>query len=125
MKEHHSFYAGVHEPRELRRDTLLAQKSIIDSLKKFEQLRAIRSEKELRMLELKKILNVLRVIAGGLKSKLPATAMKFKPQPVMSAPKSAAPARTARAKPAVVHKTKLQLLEEELSKIESKLSSID
>ncbi len=117
MKESHAFYAGIHEPRELRKDVLLGQKAILDSLKKYEHIRAIRAEKEIRVLELKKMLSALRLLTGQLKGILPASAIKGKtPEARPSAPMK----QETRAR-----KTKLQVLEEELAKIESKLTSLE
>ena len=119
MKDGHVFYAAVHEPRDLRRDLLMSQKSILDSLKKYEHVRAIRAEKEMRILELKKMLSALRIVTGQLKSRLPANAIKARVPEMKPAP--SAPAK----KEAQQRKTKLQVLEDELAKIEAKLSSIE
>ncbi|HSU72502.1 MAG TPA: hypothetical protein VLJ21_01490 [Candidatus Binatia bacterium] len=124
MKDSHVFYAGVHEPKQLRRDVLTSQKAILDCLKKFEHIRSLRQEKELRMLELKKMLSALRIISGQLKTRLPANAMKVAPHRV-EAPMPVPVKRSAPRKPAVHQKSKIEMLEDELAKIESKLSTIE
>lgn len=130
MKDSHVFYAGVHEPKQLRTDVLTSQKSILNCLKKFEHIRSLRQEKELRMLELKKMLSALRIISGQLKTRLPANAMhapvRQMPLPAPEPVHREAPVkRVVQRKPAVQHKTKLQMLEDELAKIEGKLSNIE
>ncbi len=120
MKEDHAFYAGIHDPRELRRDLLNCQKTILDSLKKHEQLRSVRAEKEMRMAEFRKMLSGVKLVMGRLKSTLPANMIKAKPREPEARPISA-PAK----KEAQQRKTKLQVLEDELSRIESKLSSLE
>jgi hypothetical protein len=125
MKDSHVFYAGVHGPRQLRKDVLVTQKAILDCLKKFEHIRALRQEKELRTLELKKMLNALRVISGQLKTKLPANAIKVAPKKAPEMHEFHAPKKQVVRKAPVRQKSKLELLEDELAKIESKLSSIE
>ena len=129
MKDKHVFYAGVHSPRELRKDVLVSQKALIDCLKKFEHLRQLRAEKELRIVELRKLLSALKIVSGQLKSRLPANAIKMAPKakPMPEIEYAPAPVRKAPAqrKPTAPARTKLQILEDELAKIESKLSSIE
>ncbi len=118
MKDGHVFYAGIHNPIELRRDLLLAQKDILDSLKKHEHMRALRAEKEMMMGEFRKRLGAIKLIMNKLKSMLPAHAIRA---PADQPRTASAPAK----KEAKERKTKLQLLEDELSRIESKLSSLE
>ena len=110
-----SFYASIPEPTEFRKDVLLTQKAIIDSLRKHEHIRALRAEKEMRISELKKMLTQLKVISGKMKSSLPAQAVRK------------APAKSAGKAPRkeTVGQSKIDVLESELSKIESKLSSLE
>ena len=125
MKDRHVFYAGVHDPKQLRKDVLVSQKSILDCLKKFEHIRQLREEKEIRIAELKKILSALRIISGQLKMKLPASAMANVPQRKLPEPAPMPRKVVHKARPVVMRKTKMDILEEELAKIESKLSSIE
>jgi len=128
MKDSHVFYAGVHDPKQLRKDVLVSQKAILDSLKKFEHLRQLRAEKELRIAELKKMLSALRIISSQFKTRLPASAIKMAPKPKPLPEPEPMPVvrkQPVQKKPPVHHKTKLEILEEELARIESKLSSIE
>jgi hypothetical protein len=119
MKDEHVFYAGIHNPVEIRRDLLLAQKDILDSLKKHEHLRSLRAEKDMMMSEFRKRLGALKLITNKLRSVLPAHAIRA---PAPEQPRVvSAPAR----KEVKERKSKLQLLEDELSRIESKLSSLE
>jgi len=111
------FYASIPDPNEFRKDVLLAQKCVIDSLKKHEHIKVIRAEKEVRISELKKILGSLKTIATKLKTALPAHGLKQKAPKVVHS----APAR----KEAVQRKSKIQILEDELAKIEGKLGSLE
>ncbi|MBI4145345.1 hypothetical protein HY493_04025 [Candidatus Woesearchaeota archaeon] len=119
MKEGHAFYAAIHEPRELRKDVLLSQKSILDSLKKYEHIRAIRAEKEMRAQELRKMLAAVRLVVNQMKTMLPASAVKSKLPETRQAPTPSAKAEARQ------RKTKLQILEDELAKIEGKLTSLE
>lgn len=111
------FYASIPEPTEFRKDVLLTQKAIIDSLRKHEHIKKLRAEKEMRIGELKKMLAQLKLISGKMKSALPAQAMKRK-ETVKSAGKHT-------RKETVQKQSKMDILEDELSKIESKLSSLE
>jgi len=110
------FYASIPEPTEFRKDVLLTQKAIIDSLRKHEHIKKLRAEKEMRIGELKKMLAQLKLISNKMKSALPAHAVKRK-EPA----KKSAGAR----KETVQRQSKMDILEDELSKIESKLSSLE
>ena len=110
------FYASIPEPTEFRKDVLLSQKAIIDSLKKYEHIKALRAEKEMRIAELKKMLGSLKVIAGKMKAALPAGAVLRK-----ETKKAGSPVR----KEATQRKSKMQVLEDELGKIENKLSGLE
>ena len=114
MKGANVFYASIPSPTEFRKDVLLSQKSVIDSLKKYEHIKTLQTEKEHMIAELKKMLTALKTIANKMKTRLPAQAMKLPHAP-----------KRVPTKEVVKRKSKMQVLEAELSKIESKLSTLD
>ena len=118
-----AFYAGIHEPKEVRRDLLLSQKDIVDCLKRFEHIKNIRTEKDLRLVELRKLLSALKLIAHKLKSMMPAHAIKTKVQ--REEQHESMPISRPAKKEAQQRKTKIQVLEDELAKIEGKLGSLE
>lgn len=124
MNKDHPFYAGIHEPKELRRDLLLCQKDVLDCMKRYEHIRSIRAEKEMRLVELKKRLLALKMIINKVKSMMPAHAIKSAPK-AQAAEHDEAPARAPTRKAAQQRKTKIQVLEDELAKIEGKLGTLE
>lgn len=125
MNKDHPFYAGIHEPKELRRDLLLCQKDVLDCMKRYEHIRSIRAEKEMRLVELKKRLFAIKLIMNKVKNMMPSHAIKGIPkQPAAEQPETMPVSKPAK-KAAHAHKTKIQVLEDELAKIEGKLGSLE
>lgn len=121
MKTDHPFYAGIHSPKELRRDLLMCQKDVLDCMKRHEHVKNIRAEKEMRLVELKKRLLAIKMIMNKVKSLMPAHAIKTKVERAERPEPASAPMK----KEAQQRKTKIQVLEDELAKIEGKLTSLE
>ncbi|MBD3361613.1 hypothetical protein GF358_02350 [Candidatus Woesearchaeota archaeon] len=109
-------FIGVRDPVFVRRSILLSSKDLIDSLKKFEGLVDLRLRKENYVVEFKRVVDELLVLNRKLRSHLPKTQLREKEVPVKT---------KVEPKPLPSHKSHLDLLEEELSKVEAKLDALD
>lgn len=112
-----SFFVGIHDPVFVRRNILLSSKDLIDCLKKYEGLVDLRLRKENYVVEFKRIVDELLVLNRKLRSHLPNTHLREKEVPVRTKVES---------RPFIPsHRSHLDLLEEELSRIESKLDTLE
>lgn len=125
MAEKDVFYVGVHNPEEVRKDVLVSIKGVITSLKRYEQFRMLREEKTHTILELRKMLGEIATLNRKLKSAMPKTGMKLNVPVPREAPVEKAPVKKETPKPKAPSKSKLDVLEDELSKIESRLRSLE
>ena len=118
-----SYFVPVKEPDEARRELLNANKQVITALRRYEHFRQLRKAKLEAFHELANEWNEMAKLQRKLKLSLPKTDIKAMPAPrtVVPAPVQKAPVEK---KPLREHKSKLQLLEDQLSKIESKLQGI-
>ncbi len=107
------YFVGIKDPIELRKELLLGSKDLITSLKKYDRFTHMRHEKQKYTEQLKRIMDELLVLNKKLRNHLPATPLKV-PGMVVTAPKRA-------LKP----KDKLDVLEKELSKVESRLKALE
>ncbi len=127
-----SLFIPVNEPDEVRRDMLTAMKQSITALRKYEEFRKIRAQKLAAMHELVAIWHDTARLMRKLKQELPKTDIKAMPvlrEPMHTAPvaKHASAAHQAQStQPAQPqhNRSKVELLEEQLAKIEQKLHGI-
>jgi hypothetical protein len=131
-------FVEIKEPATVRRDVLLSSKDLLDVLKRYEEYRTAKEEKAVVWTQLKRVMDDLLVLNRKLRNKLPKTKIKF--SPVGIAEERAAPADAgwsarmrekeeysvsgpapSRARP----KSKLDTLQEELAKIEERLSGLE
>lgn len=118
-KQEELFYVCVHDPVSLRRNLLLSSKALLDCLKTFELHNAVKNEKSKLFHDLKRVFDEILTLDRKLKSLLP----KVKVPAYVK--KEEVPKKIEKPKESeYVPKTKLDVLEEELSKVESKLSSL-
>jgi len=110
--ENELFYVGIKEPTEIRKELLTGSKTIIDSLKRYEKYKNIKENKLQYILQLKRVFDELLVLNKKLRTKLPQV-------PIKKTPEITKPTQTKLAK------TNIDLLEEELSKIEERLSGLE
>lgn len=120
-KEESAFYVCIDDPISMRRDFLLSSKNILDTLKTFESASEVRSEKLSLFHELKDVCNDILKLDRKLRSLLPKTKISAN---IFKAEK--APLKKIVKKPAKksVLKAKLDVLEDELSRVESRLRSL-
>lgn len=115
MAEEEPLYVGITEPVDIRKDLLNSSRTILSSLKRYEDIVSIKKEKEKIIREIKKNLKEIAVLDKKLKQHMP------KPFPAAaSAPKPEAPQSTM-----IGEKTRLAELEDELARVEEKLMGME
>jgi len=118
------YYIGIKEPVEVRRELLLSSRGIIKTLKRYETFKQIREERLNNVYELKRVMEELALLNRKLKRKLPASKIRnieFA-QDKKAEQKEPAPVRIKEY--AQQEKTRLELLESELDKIEERLHEL-
>ena len=112
------FFVGIRDPIELRKELLTSSKNLIDSLKRYEAYKDVKEEKLLHIMELKRVFDELLVLNKKLRNKLPHI-------PVKAAPTLTREMPAQKGKPMKMVKGKIDVLEEELAKIEERLGSLE
>lgn len=118
------YYSPINQPKTVRSSLLNNAKLIVECLKGFNSLKDIRAEKIKYLFELRRLVEELSVLNKKLKEKFPKTSAK---------PGDVVPGKIVIKKGEKIiredvlssEKNRIQILEEELSKIESKLSSLE
>lgn len=111
------YYVNVKDPVESRKDLLLSSRNVLDSLRRFEKYLLINEKKHIHIAELKHVFDELSVLNKKLKQRLPKVPGKAVPKQEKEAVVKKEPAKSV--------KSKLDVLEEELAKVESRLSSLE
>lgn len=123
-----TLFIPVNEPDEVRRDMLTAMKQSITALRKYEEFRKIRAQKMAAMHELVAIWHDTARLMRKLKMELPKTDVKAMPavrEPVHAAAPAVKHAPVPQPVAAPKHvRSKVEMLEEQLAKIEQKLHGI-
>lgn len=111
------FFVGIKDTVFVRRSVLLSSKNLIDALKKYEGLVDLRLRKQNYVVEFKRVVDELLVLNRKLRSHLPnmhlrekEVHVRTKPRPSSSIPSS---------------KSHLDMLEQELSRVEAKLDHLE
>ena len=114
-----TFFVGIKDPVRVRRDLLTSSKGILDSLKKYDDFASVRDEKQKYIVDLKRVIDELIVLDKKVRGHLPATPLKISglEKPKMKKGKKEEVIPMARSK--------LDLLEQELSKVESRLKALE
>jgi|TARA_B100002003_G_scaffold250772_1_gene291476 protein subunit release factor A len=122
MSEEKTFFVGIEDPSNKRRDILECSKGVVRILKTYDSINDIRKEKIEKIAELKKIMTEIKRLNNILKEHLPTEKIRSSPSPTKKIKKSS-PKKEAKItkKP----DKNIKKLESELSEIESKLSSMD
>ncbi|VVB81635.1 Uncharacterised protein [uncultured archaeon] len=118
--EEELFFVGIKDPIELRKELLTSSKNLIDSLRKFEQYTEIKQEKQANILELKRVFDELMVLNKKIRNHLPKTPLKA--PPVI---KEVHEEKHAKGKPTKFAENKVDVLEQELAKIEERLGGLE
>ena len=118
-----TFYVGLKEPRELRRQLLESSKGLIQLLQKYEHFKSASAEKEAQTERLKKILTDISMLVNRLKAALPKGIPSLGRIPgQVKTPKTRGKAANTTDVPK--DRKEISKLEEELREIESKLDKL-
>lgn len=114
MEKQDLFYVGIGGPVDIRKDLLTSSKVLLGGLKRYEDYQQLRDKKFELLGDLKRVFDELLVLNRKFRSKLPRIPEE-KPQPERRkvAPKKEHPV-----------KSHLDVLEDELRKIEKRLESL-
>ena len=128
-EEDKTFYVGINEPGELRKELLGCSKEIITVLRDYDTISSFRKEKIEKIIELGKVFGELKKLNLILKNKLPSNKIRAMPMKTTS---KVAKVKVAKTK--VLEKIpikavsnqppEIKQLENELSEIEERLGKI-
>ncbi len=116
-------FVGIGDPVLVRRNLLLSSKELIDALKRQEGLVDLRLRKENYLVEFKRIADELVVLNKKLRTHLPKVPLREKG--VRNIVPARAPVVSPEAPIMPRKNSHIELLEKELSRIESKLDALD
>lgn len=119
-----SFYVGLKDPTDLRRNLLECSKMVVRSLQKYERFRDLRRQKIENTLKLKSIIKEIKKYNNDLMSMLPETKVKEKKKEKTKIPKGKKEIEEEISKAEIKKMSELEKLEAELSSIESKLDTL-
>lgn len=120
-----SLFVPVNEPDDVRRELLTCSKDVVSSLRRYEHYREIRKAKLQAFHELMLTWNEVLKLERKLKMALPKTDIRAPPMPKIGLPQEKPQSKPMAEKPKPhEHRTKVQQLEDQLSKIENKLSQL-
>lgn len=122
-------FVELKEPAATRRDVLMATKDVLDCLKRYEEFKQTRMKKEQKVNELKRVVDDLQSLNRRLRSKMPKAPVSV---PDLHELKESAAWEKEGEKysrgpgpSAARPKSKLDVLQEELEKIESRLGALE
>ena len=118
------FFVGIRDPIELRKELLTSSKNLIDSLRRYEAFKDLKEEKLQHIIELKRVFDELLVLNRKLRNHLPRIPVKVPTLGEMQR-ETHKPATKASAKVVKMARNKIDVLEDELAKIEERLGSLD
>ncbi len=123
--EEELFFVGIRDPIEVRKELLTSSKNLIDSLKRYEAYKDVKEEKIRHIMELKHVFDELLVLNKKMRNHLPRTPLKA--PPVMREIRETREARMPMKGrlPMKMTKSKIDVLEEELEKIEERLGGLE
>ena len=119
--EEELFFVGIRDPVEIRKELLTSSKNLIDSLKRYEAFKDFKEEKLMRILELKRIFDELLVLNRKLRGHLPRIPIKVPPVTIETEERP----MPRMGKSIKMSKSKIDVLEEELSRIEERLGGLE
>lgn len=113
------FFVGIRDPVELRKELLTSSKNLIDSLKRYEAYKDIKEEKLQKITELKRTFDEIMILNKKLRNHMPKTPLRA---PITRTEKTT---KAQKAGPTKFGKTKIDVLEQELAKIEERLGGLE
>lgn len=120
-------FVELKEPSATRRDVLMSTKDVLDALKKYEEYKSIKAEKMTVLSQLKRVADDLLVLNRKLRAKLPKAPIQIPGFTIRAREREEKeePFITGPAPHLARPKSKLDILQEELEKIESRLSALE
>lgn len=125
------FFVGIREHQTVRKDLLQSSKMLLDSLKRHELYRRVKDDKLRAIYDLKRVFDELLVLNKKLRGKMPKVPVKVPDVPmrdepeVRVQPQKGKPVERRMERPSSAGKSKLDLLEEELAKVEARLGGLE
>ncbi|MEM3154495.1 MAG: hypothetical protein QW165_02930 [Candidatus Woesearchaeota archaeon] len=120
--EEELFFVGIRDPIEMRKELLISSKNLIDSLRRYEAYKQLKEEKLQHVLALKRVFDELLVLNRKLRGHLPRIPVKV---PALTREEKPAKMPKMMTRMKTVTKSKIDVLEEELSKIEERLGHLE
>ena len=123
-KEESELFVGIEGHKEMRKQLLGSAKIAINNLQGYEHVNTLRTEKIKYIFELRRLGEELAVLNRKLKQALPKTTAKIKHRGAKKVKEAKKQEEVAPPKAPEVESEKLAALEDELSKVEEKLSGL-
>ncbi len=123
--EEELFFVGIRDPIEMRKELLTCSKDLIDSLRRYEQYKDVKEQKLQNIMELKRVFDELLVLNKKMRNHLPRTPLRAPPAIREMAREERRPVAKGKQTPIKFTRSKIDVLEEELSKIEQRLGSLE
>lgn len=127
-KEPDLLFVEIKEPSATRRDVLMATKDILDCLKKYEEYRAIKAQKEQVVLQLKGVVDEIGSLNRRLRNKMPKAPITLPSRDTSAAWEKEGKVEKSYSGPSprvARPRSKLDALQEELEKIEQRLGALE
>lgn len=119
------FFVGIRDPIEIRKELLTSSKNLIDSLRRYEAYKDLKNEKQQHIMQLKRVFDELLVLNKKLRGKLPRIPLKT-PTVERDDIRQTKLVPKQQPKSTIKYtKSKIDVLEDELSKIEERLGSLE
>lgn len=122
------FYVNLNEPVEVHRAVLESTKQILGNLKRYESFKKVRTYKLEYLMQLKHVMGEINLLVNRFSREMPNTGLRAghaKAAAVTVPKKVKAAAASKPVKEIAEPKSKIDLLEEELNDIESRLKILE
>lgn len=130
MADDNPLYAGIPNPSSVRREILLGTKDVLSILKSFEELQSLREHKQAVLSDLKRTTDAIVALNRKLKQAIPKAPIKSIPKVErrdddIVHDKKTFVAPRPKVAPVSKEQSKIDLLEQELAKIEAELQGLE
>lgn len=123
MKQKEVLFVGVQDPVSTRKNTLLAIKGLLEALKQYESYKALKEKKRGMVLELARVFDSLLVLNKKLRNRLPKASL---PETSITREKEEKEESITGPAPVLARpRSQLDVLQEELEKIDERLSALE
>jgi hypothetical protein len=118
-------FVELKEPGAVRRDVLMATKDVLDCLKRYEEFKALKAQKQQALDRLNRIVADLQSLNRRLRNKMPRAPVTVKEEAAWEKEGVVEKFKTGSLPSAARPKSKLDILQEELAKIEERLGALE